>query len=471
MTKPHPDHTNKLETNNTSREIDDPPLHLETVKTSDNIKPTKASRENNSFSTAGGSCDPQSWPKWKREAQIWLISIHSMISTFMAAGIIPAYESMAEEYGVTVHKTSYLSSSQILLLGVAPLLWGPISSRYGRYHLCLVSVFASMLLNIGGAICTTFASQLATRVLTAFFISPPIGIGGGIITELAPPEHRAEKLGHWTLLTVLGTPAGPLIMGFVVQHAGVSWVYWIYAILNFSQLLVYLTLGAETRYIENEDSEATDQVLNTSLARRLLPQRIDTTPLSISDFLGPLSLAEYPRVLIPALAHAIIFCYGNIAIVVEMPIAVGEKFGLNAQQTGLQFIAVIIGSVLGEQLSGPLSDYFLSTLRKRRANVCPADRLWLFYVGFATVFAGLLTWGFQLQHASTTWNITPCVGAAIAGFGNQIQTTILLAFAVDSHRTYSGQIGGAAGVMCAIMVVGALIPTIAVQIAATRAAH
>lgn len=163
--------------------------------------------------------------------------------------------------------------------------------------------------------------------------------------------------------------------------------------------------------------------------------------LSISDFLGPLFLAKYPRILIPVLAHAIIFCYGNIAIVVEMPIAVGEKFGLNAQQTGLQFIAVIIGSVLGEQLSGALSDYFLSTLRNRRANVCPADRLWLFYVGFARVFAGLLTWGFQLQHASTTWNVTPCVGAAIAGFGNQIQTTILLAFAVDSHRTYSGQIG------------------------------
>ncbi|KAE8420780.1 MFS general substrate transporter [Aspergillus pseudocaelatus] len=484
MTKPHPDHMNKLKPNNTSHNIDDPPLHLET---------------SNLFSTAGESCNPQSWPKWKREAQIWIISIHSMISTFMAAGIIPAYESMAEEYGVTVHKTSYLSSSQILLLGVAPLLWGPISSRYGRYHLCLVSVFASMLLNIGGARCTTFASQLATRVLTAFFISPPIGIGGGIITELAPPEHRAEKLGYWTLLTVLGTPAGPLIMGFVVQHAGVSWVYWIYAILNFSQLLVYLSLGAETRYIENEDPEAADQAQSPSLARRLLPQRIDTTPLSISDFLGPLVLAKYPRVLIPALAHAIIFCYGNIAIVVEMPIAVGEKFGLNAQQTGLQFISVIIGSVLGEQLSGPLSDYFLSTLRKRRANVCPADRLWLFYVGFATVIAGLLTWGFQLQHASTTWNVTPCVGAAIAAFGNQIQTTILLAFAVDSHRTYSGQIGvfinlcrlaygftgpfyfppmfsslglgGAAGVMCAIMVVGALIPTIAIQVAATRAAH
>jgi hypothetical protein len=80
-------------------------------------------------------------------------------------------------------------------------------------------------------------------VLTAFFISLPIGIAGGIITELALPENPAEKLCYWTLLTVLGTPTGLLIMGFVVQHAGTSWVYWIYAILNFLQLLAYLTLG------------------------------------------------------------------------------------------------------------------------------------------------------------------------------------------------------------------------------------
>jgi hypothetical protein len=32
-------------------------------------------------------------------------------------------------------------------------------------------------------------------------------------------------------------------------------------------------------------------------------------------------------------------------------------------------------------------------------------------------------------------------------------------------------LGGAAGVICAIMVMGTLIPTIATQVAATRAAH
>ena len=59
---------------------------------------------------------------------------------------------------------------------------------------------------------------------------------------------------------------------------------------------------------------------------------------------------------------------------------------------------------------------------------------------FSTVIAGLLTWGFQLEHASTWW-VTPCVGAAIASFGNQIQTTILTTFAVESRRERAAEVG------------------------------
>jgi hypothetical protein len=101
---------------------------------------------------------------------------------------------------------------------------------------------------------------------------------------------------------------------------------------------------------------------------------------------------------------------------------------------------VIIGCVLGEQISGPVCDWFLGRLRKFRGHSYPADRWWLSYIAFGTVFAGLLVWGFQLQDA-TTWNVTPCVGAAIASFGNQMQTIILITFAVESNKELASQVG------------------------------
>lgn len=56
---------------------------------------------------------PYNWPRWKKNAQIMMVAFHSMISTFMAAGIVPAYDIMAEEYGITVTEASYLTSIQV----------------------------------------------------------------------------------------------------------------------------------------------------------------------------------------------------------------------------------------------------------------------------------------------------------------------------------------------------------------------
>lgn len=277
---------------------------------------------------------------------------------------------------------------------------------------------------------------MATRALAAWFISPPLGIGSGVVTELSHPEERARKLGWWTLMITLGIPGSAFINGFVAQHLGVAWIYWIFAIINGAQFIAYILLGDETLYVKV--SPISHKPRNR--LGRLVPRRIDPRPFKIQDFIAPLFLGRFPRILIPGIAYGIEFAYANIAIIVNTPLIFGEKFDFNAQQIGYQFVAVIIGSVLGEQLSGPMSDWFLKFRHRRTGHTIPADRLWLSYIGFGTVFAGLLVWGFQLEKA-VTWNITPCIGMALAAFGNQVLTTILISFAVDSHKEHSASIG------------------------------
>lgn len=293
-----------------------------------------------------------------------------------------------------------------------------------------------MACNIGAVYCRTFGTQMVTRVLAAWFISPPLGIGSGVVTELSHPEERARKLGWWTLMITLGIPGSCFIMGFVVQHLGVAWVYGIFAIINAAQFIAYVLLGDESLYVKDSPIS---QKTRTRLAK-LFPRRIDPRPIRVRDFFAPLFLGRFPRILIPGVAYGIEFAYANIAIIISTPLIFGEKFHFNAQQIGYQFVAIIIGSVIGEQLSGPMSDWFLKYRHRQKGHTIPADRLWLSYIGFGTIFAGLLVWGFQLEKA-VTWNITPCIGMAIAAFGNQVLTTILIAFAVDNHREHAPSIG------------------------------
>lgn len=161
-----------------------------------------------------------------------LVAFHACMATFIAAAIIPAYSDISAEFGVSIQKASYLTSIQIVVLGVAPLFWRPVSSRYGRRPIFLLSLICSLVCNIGCAKCTTYDSLAVCRALVAFFISPASAIGSAVVMEMTFKKDRARYMGIWTLMLTLGIPIGPLIFGFVTYRAGYHWIYWILAMVR-----------------------------------------------------------------------------------------------------------------------------------------------------------------------------------------------------------------------------------------------
>lgn len=147
--------------------------------------------------------------------------------------------------------------------------------------------------------------------------------------------------------------------------------------------------------------------------------------------------------MIPAIAHTITFGFANTLIAVEIPQLFGAKFGMSSQQLGLQFLGIIVGSVIGEQVGGSFSDYWMNRRSRKTGQKSPPEfRLWISYVGFILAIVGMVVFLVQTERAPEgQWNITPVIGIAIAGAGNQIVTTILITYAVDCHPEDSASIG------------------------------
>lgn len=163
-----------------------------------------------------------------------LVAFHACMGTFTAAGIIPAYASIAEEFNCSMQQASYLTSLQIAILGGAPFLWKPLSNRYGRRPIFLLSLICSLVCNIGCAKSTTYASLAACRALVAFFIAPASALGSAIVMETTFKKDRGKYMGVWTLMITLGVPVGPFIFGFVTYRVGYHWIYWILAMVSSS---------------------------------------------------------------------------------------------------------------------------------------------------------------------------------------------------------------------------------------------
>jgi hypothetical protein len=178
-------------------------------------------------------------------------------------------------------------------------------------------------------------------------------------------------------------------MGFVAYHTdGWQWIYWILAITNGVQFILYFFLSPETLYVRN--STVPKDTSQSAFRRQYLNfGKIGPHPISWRDFWTPIRMFAYPNVLLPTIAYSIIFGFASVLLTVEIPQLFTPKFHFNAQQIGLQFLGMIIGSVLGEQVGGRGSDLFMrhqSAKLGRSRTVAAEQRLVCNSRGFDFLF-------------------------------------------------------------------------------------
>lgn len=137
-----------------------------------------------------------------------------------------------------------------------------------------------------------------------------------------------------------------------------------------------------------------------------------------------------------------VFLFASILTSIEIPQIFAEKIYLDAQQIGLQSISIIIGSVIGEQIGGYLSDQWMLNWQKRSGKLpAPEYRLWFSYLGISLSKCGIVIFLVQTEKASSHRNVTPLIGATIAAVGDQIVTTVNITYAVSCYRSEAASVG------------------------------
>lgn len=154
-------------------------------------------------------------------------------------------------------------------------------------------------------------------------------------------------------------------------------------------------------------------------------------------------MVMYPCVVIPAAAYAMVFCLSNVLATVEVPELLQQKFELDSEQLGLQFLGPIIGSFIGEQIGGTMSDLWMNMRQKKiQRKPEPEFRLWLSYLGYTLSIVGIIVFLVCTEKSKQgQWNIVPVIGIALGAAGNQIITTVLITYAVDCYSKEAASIG------------------------------
>ncbi|NQW16323.1 MAG: MFS transporter [Chloroflexi bacterium] len=174
--------------------------------------------------TADAVWDPDANPddnyKWKAFSAIG-IALVTMVMSFSI--VFLALSSISDDFGVTLRAVSWVVIAQSLTISAVMLPLGRVADMVGRkkFHLTGIALFGGGA--IFAALSPTLPILILARVVMAVGNSMGQSVGTAIIISVFPTAERGKGLGAQTTAVAVGSAAGPIVAGLLLQF--LSWRY------------------------------------------------------------------------------------------------------------------------------------------------------------------------------------------------------------------------------------------------------
>ena len=123
------------------------------------------------------------WPLALKIFVLIQVSLLSSLGGINVAMINPAYVPMAKEFHITTVRASYQTTICIVVAGIAPFLWVPLSNKYGRRPVLLGTTLLAFVSILGSAYAKTFNQLVATRVFNGLFPAA-FALGPAVVVDM-----------------------------------------------------------------------------------------------------------------------------------------------------------------------------------------------------------------------------------------------------------------------------------------------
>lgn len=153
---------------------------------------------------------------------------------------------------VSPSQGTWVITSYAVAEAITVPLTGWLAGRFGA-----VKVFTSAMIGFGifSALCglaPTLGALVVFRVLQGLCGGPMIPLSQTLLLRVFPKEKANAAIGLWSMTTVVGPIAGPILGGHLSDNAGWEWIFYInvpFTIL-FAFLATRILSGSETKILK-----------------------------------------------------------------------------------------------------------------------------------------------------------------------------------------------------------------------------
>lgn len=189
---------------------------------------------------------------------VWILAATILASSmaFIDGTVVNvALPALQTAFHATVRDIQWVVESYALLLASLLLVGGSLGDRYGRRKIFIYGV----MLFAASSVCCGFAPSIFLLVLArgAQGVGAALLVPGSlaIISASFAAGERGRAIGTWSGFTAITAAIGPVLGGWLVDHASWRWVFFIN--LPIALLVIAITLR---RVPESRDAAMTGQL-------------------------------------------------------------------------------------------------------------------------------------------------------------------------------------------------------------------
>jgi MFS transporter, DHA1 family, multidrug resistance protein len=191
--------------------------------------------------------DPMNMPLWKKWTITMLTAIMTAIITFCSSVFSSAAHATAVEFHVSEVVTLLGLSLFVMGFALGPLVWGPVSEKYGRKTPLLTGFFAFAIFQIPLALGRNLATVLISRFFQGAFGAAAMVINSAMFADFWAPTDRGIASSVYAASTFAGPTLGPILGSIIVgSHLGWRWIAWVTLIVAVPMGVVLFLFVPET---------------------------------------------------------------------------------------------------------------------------------------------------------------------------------------------------------------------------------
>ena len=308
---------------------------------------------------------------------VMLVQFTSILTSTIVSTAAPTI--VGELHGLDLY--AWLFSSYMLASSVTVPVVGKLSDLFGRRPFYIAGLLVFLLGSAGSGLSQNMGELIAARALTGIGGGALMALGVTTIGDIFSPRERGRWMGLIMSVFGLGSIVGPLVGGFITDHFGWRWVFYVNLPLG---LIALVLIGFLLPRLAGHGRVRIDWLGIALLIAGVLPVLIGLTwagltyPWGSPQVIGALVVGA---VLLVAFAiwenHApepilTLHLFENRAFTVAvilsflvggalfgaltfLPLFAQGVLGYSAQDSGLVLAPLMVGFVLGSLVGGQLT--------------------------------------------------------------------------------------------------------------------